>query len=187
MSDRVLEVVGIAGSLRKASFNRALLKALAEIAPAGLHITTHDLDSIPMYNGDAEAAGVPPPVAALREAVGKADGLLIATPEYNYGIPGVLKNTIDWLSRPPKPLVLSGKPTGILGATPGMWGTVRAQKQLREVFHGTNTPTMARPEMLISKAGEKFSADGTLTDDPTREFLKAFLAALALWIAQSRK
>src|SRR5437773_8030295 len=122
-SDRVLQIVGIAGSLRQESFNRGLLRGSVELAPATLRITVHDLLPIPVYNADVESQGIPEPVAALRDAVRTADGLLIATPEYNHGVPGVLKNAIDWLSRPPRASALNGKVAAIMGASPGMTGT----------------------------------------------------------------
>src|SRR3954471_6746396 len=184
MTDRTdaFRVVGIAGSLRRDSFNRALLRAAVELAPAGLTIIEHDLAGVPLYNGDVEAAAVPAPVATLRSAVRDADGLLIATPEYNHGVPGVLKNTIDWLSRPPRGSALNGKPAGIIGASPGMTGTARAQTQLRQAFGFTNTYAMLQPEVLVARATDKFDREGRLTDAPTREFLAAFLVQFAAWI-----
>ena len=179
MADRILEVAGIAGSLRRGSFNRSLLRAAIELAPTNLHIAIYDLADVPMYNADVDAAGWPAPIAQLRDAVGKANGLLIASPEYNYGVPGVLKNTIDWLSRPPRASVLGGKPAAIMGASTGMTGTARGQQQLRLALISTHSPTMTRPEVLVAKASEKFSAEGRLTDQPTRDFLKTFLAAFA--------
>src|SRR5262249_35748741 len=122
-SDRILQIAGIAGSLRQGSFNRALLRTAMEHAPGTVRITVQHLRPIPLYNGDVEAQGIPEAVAELRHAVAAADGLLIATPEYNYGVPGVLKNAIDWLSRPPRTSALNGKPAGIMGASPGMMGT----------------------------------------------------------------
>ena len=178
---RPLEIAGIAGSLRRSSLNRALLRAAAEVAPDRLHITICDLQAIPLYNADVEASGVPPAVAALRDAVKAADGLLFATPEYNHGVPGVLKNAVDWLSRPPRASVLDGKPAAIMGATPGLWGTARSQTQLRQAFVFTNTFAMTQPEVLVARAADKFDADGRLTDQPTREFLATFLERFAEW------
>ena len=172
---RVLEVVGIAGSLRRGSLNRALLRAAVESAPAGLRITPHDLADVPLYNGDVEASGVPPAVLALRDAIRRSDGLLIATPEYNHGVPGVLKNAIDWLSRPPRDSALDGAVAAIMGASPGMTGTARSQTQLRQAFVFTNTYALLQPEVLVGRAHEKFDADGRLTDDKTRQFLRTFL------------
>ena len=172
---RVFNVVGFAGSLRRGSFNRALLRAAAELAPSALHIVIHDLDGIPLYNGDIEAAGATPSVAQLRDAVRKADGLLIATPEYNHGVPGVLKNTIDWLSRPPGDSALNGKVAAVMGASPGMTGTARGQSQLRQAFVFTNTYALLQPEVLVGRAHEKFDADGRLVHQATRDFLGTFL------------
>jgi chromate reductase len=152
MSDR-LRVCGLAGSLRKASYNRALLRAAQELAPPDLEIVTFDrLGELPPYNADVEAQGDPEPVAALKEAIGAAAGLLIVTPEYNFGVPGVLKNAIDWASRPPRNSVLSGKPTAVIGASPGMLGTARAQMSLRQSLVFTNTPVMLQPEILVGRA-----------------------------------
>jgi chromate reductase len=178
------EIVGIAGSLRQASFNRGLLQAATQLAPASLHIIVHDLLPIPLYNGDVESRGIPDAVADLRSAVKAADGLLIATPEYNHGVPGVLKNAIDWLSRPPEGSALNGKPAGIIGASPGMTGTARSQSQLRQAFVFTNTFAMTQPEVLVARAHEKFDANGVLTDAATRRFLAKFLESLSGWVAR---
>ena len=129
-----VNVLGFAGSLRKGSFNRMLLRAAVELAPPAMTIETIELDSIPLYNGDVEAQGDPEPVAEWKDAIRRADAILVVTPEYNYGIPGVLKNAIDWASRPPGKSVLNGKPAAIMGASPGGFGSVRAQLQLRQVF-----------------------------------------------------
>jgi chromate reductase len=178
-NDGPFQVVGLAGSLRRGSYNRALLRAAVELGAPRLHITVHDLAPIPLYNGDVEEAGVPSPVEELRTAVRKADGLLIATPEYNHGVPGVLKNTIDWLSRPPRDSALKGKVAAIMGASPGMTGTARGQTQLRQAFVFTDTYALLQPEVLVARAHEKFDAEGRLTDEGTREFLKTFLAKFA--------
>jgi len=176
-----LKVLGIAGSLRAGSFNRSLLRAAQELAPAGMTITAFDLAAIPLYNGDVEAQGDPEPVTALKSAIRQADALLIATPEYNFGVPGVLKNAIDWASRPPRDSVLKGKPAAIMGATPGMGGTARAQMQLRQAFVFTQTLAMLSPEVLVARAHEKFDASGGLTDEKTRQLVGHFLQALAEW------
>ena len=179
---RVIRVAGIAGSLRKASYNRSLLRAAQQVAPERLRIEIHELDAVPLFNEDVEAAGVPPGVAGLRQAIADADGLLIATPEYNHGVPGVMKNAIDWLSRPPRASVLSGKPAAILGASPGMTGSARGQSQLRQAFVFTNTPAMLQPEILVARAHEKFDDQGRLTDERTRQFLGQFLERFVEWI-----
>ncbi len=181
-NESILTVAAIAGSLRKASYNRSLLRAAQELAPERLRIEIHDLLDIPLYNEDVEKEGVPPAVDALRQAIRAADGLLIATPEYNHGVPGVLKNTFDWLSRPPRGSALGGKPTALFGASPGMTGTARSQSQLRLSMVFTNSPAMLQPEVLVAKAHEKFDAEGRLTDEKTREFLGKFLQSFVEWI-----
>jgi chromate reductase, NAD(P)H dehydrogenase (quinone) len=178
---RKLKVLGIAGSLRAGSFNRALLRAAQELAPAGMDITAFDLAPIPLFNGDVEAKGDPEPVAAWKAAIRQADALLFVTPEYNFGVPGVLKNAIDWASRPPRSAALQGKPAAIMGATPGMGGTGRAQMQLRQAFVFTQTYALVSPEVLVARAQEKFDASGRLTDEKTREFVGQLLQALADW------
>jgi chromate reductase len=181
--DRVFHIAGIAGSLRHGSFNRGLLRAATELVPSTLRITIHDLRPIPLYDGDVESQDVPAGVAALREAVRTADGLLIATPEYNHGVPGVLKNAIDWLSRPPRASALNRKPAALMGASPGMTGTARAQSQLRQAFVFTNTYAMTQPEVLVARAHEKFDQGGALIDQATRGHLEAFLKAFSDWVA----
>ena len=172
---RVFNVVGFAGSLRRGSYNRALLRTATELAPSTLHIVIHDLDNIPLYNGDVEAAGVPPSVVQLRDAIRRADALLIATPEYNHGVPGVLKNTIDWLSRPPRNSPLNGKVAALMGASPGIMGTARGQSQLRQSFVFTDTYALLQPEILVGYAHEKFDSEGRLVHQATRDFLTVFL------------
>jgi chromate reductase, NAD(P)H dehydrogenase (quinone) len=176
-----LKVLGFAGSLRAGSYNRALLRAAQELAPPGMEIATFDLAPIPLYNGDVEAQGDPEPVAAFKAAIRQADALLIATPEYNFGVPGVLKNAIDWASRPPRGSALQGKPVAIMGATPGMGGTGRAQMQLRQAFVFTQSYALLAPEVLVARAAEKFDPSGRLTDEPTRKFVGQLLVALAQW------
>jgi chromate reductase len=154
------------------------------LAPPTLRIEIHELGDIPLYNEDVEKTGVPDSIARLRAAVGKADGLLIATPEYNHGVPGVLKNTIDWLSRPPRGSVLNGKPAAIMGASPGVVGTARSQSQLRQAFTFTNTPALLQPEVLVGKAADKFDAEGKLIDQATRDFLVVFLNQFVVWMTR---
>lgn len=182
-----LVVCGLAGSLRRASLNRALLRAAQELAPAGMEIRIFDrMAEIPLFNADLEASGDPEAVIALRRAIADADALLIATPEYNHGVPGVLKNAIDWASRPARRSVLTGKPTAILGASPGVTGTARAQAQLRQSFVFTDTPALLQPEILVYRAREKFDAEGRLTDERTREFVVKLLEGLAGWTRRLR-
>ena len=182
MAERLI-ICGIAGSLREGSYNRSLLRAAAEVAPPALEIRVFDgMADIPPFNQDVEAKGDPAGVSALKQAIREADGLLIATPEYNHGVPGVLKNAVDWASRPANDSVLAGKPTAILGASPGITGTARAQSQLRQSFVFTGTPALLKPEILVFKANEKFDDEGRLIHEKTREFLGRLLHELESWI-----
>jgi chromate reductase len=176
-----IKIIAIAGSLRRASLNHAALRAAQALVPADAELTIHDIAALPFYNQDLEAAGPPAAVLELRQSIHAADALLIATPEYNYSIPGVLKNAIDWASRPLAASALNGKPAALLGASVGVYGTVRAQLHLRQILTATNTYVMLKPDLLIARAGEKFDSDGNLTDEPTREQLRALLAALVAW------
>ena len=177
-----MRIVGIAGSLRQGSYNRALLRAAQGLAPSGMTIEIHDLIDVPLYNGDVEAAGLPPAVTALKQAVAGADGVLFVTPEYNHGVPAVMKNALDWCSRPPREAPLNAKPVGIIGASPGITGSARGQSQLRQAFEFTNSYCMPQPEILVFKAHEKFDADGKMTDGATAKYLGLYLAALADWV-----
>jgi chromate reductase len=179
-----VQVLGIAGSLRTGSYNRALLRAAQELAPQGMTIVTFDLDAIPSYNADVEAQGFPAPVVAFKDAIAGADAILIATPEYNHLIPGVLKNALDWASRPADNAPLNGKPAAIMGASTGAIGTARAQQHLRLVCSYLNMPLLNQPEVLVARARDKFDASGRLTDEPTRQFLYKFLQAFARWVAR---
>jgi chromate reductase len=179
-----MRLVGIAGSLRRASYNRALLRAAKALAPADMTIDIVDLIDVPLYNADVEAAGDPPAVAALKAAIAGADGVLFVTPEYNHGVPAVMKNAVDWCSRPPRTAVLNAKPVGIIGASPGIVGSARGQSQLRQAFEFTNSYCMPQPEILVFKAHEKFDADGKLTDEATAKFLGGYLVALGAWVAK---
>lgn len=181
-----LRILGIAGSLRAGSLNRALLHAAAELAPEGMTIEVFDLAQVPLYNGDVEAAGDPPGVTAFKQAIAGADGVLMATPEYNHGVPGVMKNAVDWASRPPREAPLGGKPVGLIGASPGITGTARGQSQLRQAFEFTNSYCMPQPELLVFKAHEKFDGEGRLTDAATAEYLGKYLAAFAEWVRRFR-
>jgi chromate reductase len=177
----VIRVLGFAGSLRRASFNRALLRAAKAQAPEGMTIETFDLIAVPLYNGDVEAEGDPPGVEAFKLAIREADAVLMVTPEYNHGVTGVMKNAIDWASRPPQSAALAGKPVGIIGASPGMTGSARGQSQLRQAFEFTNSYCMPQPELLVFRAHEKFNAEGELTDEQTGAYLRRYLVAFLEW------
>jgi len=183
VSDSV-HVLGICGSLRRGSYNAALLRAASELLPPGMTLTIHDLRSIPLFDGDVEAAGLPASVTALQSAIREADGVLIATPEYNYSTPGVLKNSIDWVSRG-KNQPLGGKPVALMGASAGGFATVRSQLALRQVLLALDARDLQRPEVHVANAGKLVSPEGVLTDEGTREKIRAMLAAFALWIRPS--
>jgi chromate reductase len=178
--NRPLRILAMSGSLRERSFNRALLRAAAELAPPGVEIVEVDLSPIPLYNGDVEAAGAPEPVEALRTEVRDADGLLLATPEYNRGTSGVLKNAIDWLSRPALASVLRWKPVAVIGATTGRSGTRRAQNQVREALLFPGAEVVDGPEVAIALARDRFDGEGgRLTDEEARAALRELLRLLA--------
>jgi NAD(P)H-dependent FMN reductase len=180
---------GLSGSLRKGSFNTALLRAAASLMPAGSDLSVRTLHGIPLYDGDAEAAqGIPQPIAELKDAIAAADGLLLATPEYNNSIPGVFKNAIDWLSRPPAdiPRVFGGKPVAVIGASPGGFGTVLAQAAWLPVLRTLGTSPWFGAKLLVSKAASVFDASGAMTDDKVKEQLRQFVAGFADFIGQSR-
>jgi chromate reductase len=159
-----LKVLAISGSLREQSYNTALLREAMRLTPAGMTIEIASIREIPLYDADVEARGVPLAVTALSAKVKDADALLIATPEYNFSIPGVLKNVIDWLSRPPLDAVLARKPVAIMGAG-GRLGSARAQYHLRQVCACLSMLPLPRPEVLVPAAWEKFSADGQLNNE----------------------
>lgn len=172
-----MKILAIPGSLRKHSCNHGLLKAATQLAPEGCSIDIFDLIEIPLYNQDLENP-LPPAVVALKEKVRAADALLIATPEYNYSIPGVLKNALDWGSRPYGDNVWDNKPLAILGATAGMQGTSRAQYHLRQICVILNLRPLNRPELLVSSARDKFDDQGNLTDPKVRDKIVELLTAL---------
>src|SRR3954469_20788878 len=181
-----LRILGFAGSLRRGSYKRAFLGAAAGGGRAGRTVESFDLAEIPLYNGDVEAEGDPPGVARFKAAMAAADGVLMGTPEYNHGVPGVMKNAVDWASRPPRGAPLAGKPVALLGASPGITGSARGQSQLRQAFEFTNSFCMPQPEFLLFRAHEKIDAEGRLTDAPSRDHLAAFLVAFAVWVERFR-
>lgn len=178
-----IKVLGLSGSLRRGSYNTATLRAAQQLAPDGMAIEICDLSQIPLYNEDLRAAGFPDSVQRLREQVTSADALLFATPEYNFSLPAVLKNAIDWGSRPPDQ-PFNGKPGAIMGATIGLRGTSRAQIHLRLVCVAVNILLINKPEVMIASAKTKFDEHGALVDAPTREFIKEALISLQQWVAR---
>ncbi len=172
-----MRLLAISGSLRKDSLNTKLARAAARLAPAGVEVDVVTLHGLPMYDEDLHGLGTPEPVAQLAARVRAADGVLIVTPEYNYSIPGALKNALDWLSRlTPSPI--AGKPTAIASASPGMLGGVRAQDHLRQILFGLDARTVTRPQVIVGSAAGKFTRDGVLTDKVAVELLEALLDAL---------
>ncbi|MEO8209750.1 MAG: NADPH-dependent FMN reductase [bacterium] len=176
-----IKVLGIAGSLRNKSYNRSLLHAAIKLRPENMEIEIFDLKDIPMYNEDVEKEGLPDSVKEFKEKIAVSDSLLIASPEYNYSIPGVLKNAIDWASRTPKTSPLQKKPYAIIGASSGMSGTIKSQMHFRQVGVFNNMFAMNKPEVYITLAKQKFNERLELTDEPTIEHLKKFLEEFYLW------
>jgi chromate reductase len=182
-----INVLGISGSLRRDSFNSAALRAAAELSPDGLRIEIFEgLRDIPPYDEDVKQQGFPAATANLRARIKAADALLIVTPEYNYSVPGVLKNAIDWASRPPEQ-PFDGKPIAIMGASPGALGTARAQYHLRQMFIFLNGMVLNKPEVMIANASQRFDEQGRLTDEKTREFIRGLLVALKDWTERLRR
>lgn len=176
-----LRVLAILGSLRQGSYNAAVLRQLPKLAPAGMTIEPVGLADIPLYNDDVRQQGYPAPVAQLRSAVAAADGVLFVTPEYNYSMPGVLKNAIDWVSRPPDQ-PLDGKPVAIITASPGLMGGSRAQYHWRQSMVFLNAFPLNKPEVMIPQITNKLNEQGELIDQTTRDLITAQLAAFAGWI-----
>jgi chromate reductase len=177
-----VRVLGLCGSLRKASYNHGLLVASAELLlQRNARLEIPDLTGLPEFNEDVELQSPPAPVDALKAAIAEADVLLFATPEYNYSLPGWFKNVLDWVSRPPSTTPLRHKPAGILTASAGERGGARAQLSLRAALVFTDTYVMARPELFVGKAGTRFTAEGRLSDPATGEELSRYLDALLEW------
>lgn len=177
---KTVRILGIAGSLRRESYNRAALRAATELVPEGANIETFELDGIPAFNQDEEQQP-PAKVTELKQRIREADAILIVTPEYNYSIPGVLKNAIDWASRPYGDSAWNGKPAAIMGASVGVIGTARAQYHLRQMMVFLNMFPVNQPEVMIGNAPERFDAQGNLTDDATKDFIRQLLQNLVEW------
>jgi chromate reductase len=179
-----VKLVGICGSTRQKSLNRALLRAIGETLPdiATLEILDDPLQ-LPIFNSDLPE---PAAVAAVKAAIAAADGVVFAVPEYNYSIPGGLKNALDWISRPPASSPLRGKPVALCGAASGMSGTIRAQSHMRNVLVYSDSFVLGQPEVLIARAQDRFDADGTLQDAPTRDWLVKFGSAFVAFVERVR-
>ena len=183
MSDPV-RILGIAGSLREASYNRGVLRAAKELAPEGSSIDIFELDGIPGFNQDEEQ-NPPEKVAEFKQKIREADAILFVTPEYNYSVPGVLKNAIDWASRPYGDSAWTGKPAAIMGASIGGIATARAQYHLRQMMVFLNMFPINQPEVMIGKAGEKFDEQGNLTDEATKKYIRRLLESLVEWTGRN--
>ncbi|WP_334187389.1 NADPH-dependent FMN reductase [Noviherbaspirillum sp.] len=183
------KLVGISGSLRKASYNTALLQAAAALVPQGTELIIGDISDIPLYNGDLEAQdGIPLPVSVLKDLIAHADGLLISTPEYNNSMPGVLKNAIDWLSRPPADIkrVFGGKPVAVIGASPGGFGTILSQNAWLPVLRTLGTRPWFGGRLMVSRAQQVFDDQGNMTDQAIKDQLQQFLDGFTRFTQESR-
>jgi chromate reductase len=178
-------LIGLSGSLREASFNSALLRNAAGLMPKDAELLVESIRGIPLYDGDVEAeAGIPEKVAALKDAIAAADGLLLVTPEYNNSIPGVFKNAVDWLSRPPADIkrVFGGKPVAVIGASQGGFGTILSQNAWLPVLHTLGALLWSERRLLVSRARTVFGEDGTLSDQKTEEQLRGFLEGFVAFV-----
>ena len=176
-----LRVIGLSGSLRKGSYNSAALRAAQKLAPPSMTLEIMGLENVPLYNEDVKQAGFPAVVDDLRGAIRAADGLILATPEYNHSYSGVIKNAVDWISRPPDQ-PFQDKPIAIMAASPGFTGGVRGATHLRQCFGYLDARLLNTPEVLIGQAKERFDEAGELTDEPTRQIMSQMLAKFAAWI-----
>ncbi|HKX83365.1 MAG TPA: NAD(P)H-dependent oxidoreductase [Pyrinomonadaceae bacterium] len=176
--NKPIKILAVSGSLRKASYNTAALRAAKELAPDGAEIGIYDIAGFPEYVQDTEQ---PAKVTEFKQEIRQADAILISSPEYNYSVPGVLKNAIDWASRPYGDSAWDGKPAAIMGVSPGAIGTARMQYHLRQIMVFLNMFPINRPEVMISNAAQKFDADGNLTDEKTKQFIHGMLESLVTW------
>jgi len=184
--DQPIRILGIAGSLRRNSYNRAALKAARQLLPEDAAIDTFELDGIPPFSEDEERQP-PARVVEFKKRIREADAILFVTPEYNYSIPGVLKNAIDWASRPYGDSAWTGKPAAIMGASVGNFGTARAQYHLRQVFVFLNMHPINQPEVMIGNAAQNFDAAGNLTNETTKKLIGQLLANLVSWTRDLQK
>ena len=180
-----MKVLGVCGSLRRASFNMMALRACHELLPEGMTMEIAEIGDLPLFNQDVFDQGLPAPARRFRDQVAAADGILIATPEYNFSLPAALKNAIDWGSRPPSQ-VFHDKPVAIFSASPGPLGGARVQYDARRILGQLWAHVLPRPEVFIGMVAGKFDAQGRLTDETTRKFLTELLAGFKTWIARMK-
>jgi chromate reductase len=183
----MVKLVGVSGSLRQGSFNSALLRAAADLMPEGATLEIAPISGIPLYDGDLEAeSGLPAAATSLKEAVATADGVVLATPEYNNGVPGVFKNAIDWTTRPGAdiPRVWGAKPVAVMGASPGGFGAILAQNAWLPILHTLGAQQWHGSRLMVSRAASVFDAEGLLIDDKVRQQLRAFLAGFVAFAAR---
>ncbi len=180
-------ILGFAGSLRKASFNRALLRAALNLLPENTKLEIFDLESFPSFNQDVLNVEVPQIVKDFKAKIRAADAILIVTPEYNYSVPGVLKNAIDWASRPPNDNSFAGKPVAVMSASIGMLGGARAQYHLRQSFVYLDMHPINKPEVIVTYAPQKFDEKGNLTDETTKKLIRELLESLIKWTLKLKK
>ncbi len=183
--DGSIRILGIPGSLRRQSYNRAVLRVATQLLPQGVTMDVFDIDGLPGFNEDEEK-NPPAKVTELKKRIREADAILFATPEYNYSVPGVLKNAIDWASRPYGDSAWNGKPVAIMGASVGAIGTARAQYHLRQMFVFLNMYPLNQPEVMIGNASSRFDAQGNLTDDASKQLIQKLLQGLADWTRKLR-
>ena len=186
----MIRLVGISGSLRQSSFNTDVLHNAAKLVPDNTLLEVRTLHGIPLYNGDEEAAnGIPAAVAELKDAISTADGVILATPEYNNGIPGVFKNAIDWASRPPgdSARIFNGRPFAIVGASPGGFGTILSQNHWLPVMRTLGVQLWAGGRLMISRAGKVFDAEGMINDPEMREQIRIYLEGFVEYLAKDRR
>jgi chromate reductase, NAD(P)H dehydrogenase (quinone) len=178
--NKIFRILGIAGSLRRESYNRAALRAASKLVPEGVILETFELDGIPVFNQDEEQNPLPK-VVEFKRRIREADAILFVTPEYNYSVPGMLKNAIDWASRPYGDSAWNGKPAAIMGASPSVMGTARAQYHLRQIMVFLNMFPINQPEVMISNATDRFDKAGNLTDEKTKDLIRQLLKNLVEW------
>ncbi|QQK80758.1 NAD(P)H-dependent oxidoreductase [Salicibibacter cibi] len=180
-------ILGISGSLRRDSFNRHVLAAATELAEADVALSTYDLAAVPLFNGDLEEGGDPASVAEFKRAILDSDGIFIVTPEYHHGMPGVLKNAIDWAGSDANHNVLKGMPTATIGASPTMFGTAFSQQQLKQSLVAAGASVMQQPSVFIAHANKKIAKNGAITDEDTKAMIASSLRAFSEWIDHKEK